>query len=168
MVNEEGGIDLEQFRVEAIVDRTNTTGVVWLGLSVGCAQCHDHKFDPISQKEYYRLYAFFNNSDDPKFELASPADLPKRREVQTRARRLEKELKALDGITPEKLAAWEGSLPPASRTMLPKRIQAILAIAPNGRNPRQEQALLDAYRKVDKTRHAVGGLAGPFALAAHA
>ena len=56
--NEEGGTNPEQFRVERTVDRTNTTGSVWLGLTVGCAQCHTHKYDPISHKEYYQLYAF--------------------------------------------------------------------------------------------------------------
>ena len=60
-INEEGGIDIEQFRVESVVDRVNTTGSVWLGLTVGCCQCHDHKFDPLSQREYYQLFAFFNN-----------------------------------------------------------------------------------------------------------
>jgi hypothetical protein len=64
LINEEGGSDPEQFRVEAVMDRVNTTGAVWLGLTVGCAQCHSHKFDPISHVEYYRLYAFFNSSSD--------------------------------------------------------------------------------------------------------
>src|SRR5579871_477495 len=73
-INEEGGVDPEQFRVEAVIDRVNTTGSVWLGLTVGCCQCHNHKFDPISQREYYQLFAFFNNQDEPKLPLAS-ADL---------------------------------------------------------------------------------------------
>src|SRR5262249_52373521 len=60
LINQEGGIDLEQFRVESVVDRVNTTGSVWLGLTVGCAQCHDHKYDPLTQREYYQLFAFFN------------------------------------------------------------------------------------------------------------
>ncbi len=59
--NREGGVKLEQFRFEETVDRTNTLGSVWLGLTVGCAQCHDHKYDPFSQKDYYQLFAFFNN-----------------------------------------------------------------------------------------------------------
>ncbi|MCS7020878.1 MAG: PSD1 and planctomycete cytochrome C domain-containing protein [Gemmataceae bacterium] len=63
--NEEGGTDPEQFRVERTVDRTNTTGTVWLGLTIACAQCHDHKYDPITQVDYYRLYAFFNSCDEP-------------------------------------------------------------------------------------------------------
>ncbi|MBX7209592.1 MAG: PSD1 and planctomycete cytochrome C domain-containing protein [Verrucomicrobiaceae bacterium] len=62
-VNGEGGIDPEQFRVESVVDRVNTTGTVWLGMSVGCAQCHDHKFDPLTQKEYYEIFAFFNGTE---------------------------------------------------------------------------------------------------------
>jgi hypothetical protein len=70
-INEEGGIDKEQFRVDSVVDRVNTTGLVWLGLSVGCAQCHDHKFDPISQKEYYQFFSFFNNSDEPSTSITA-------------------------------------------------------------------------------------------------
>jgi len=62
--NYEGGIDFEQYRVEAVVDRVSTTGAAFLGLTLGCARCHDHKFDPISQKEFYQLYAYFNNIDE--------------------------------------------------------------------------------------------------------
>jgi mono/diheme cytochrome c family protein len=54
----------EEYRVVAVKDRTDTTGVVWLGLTIGCAQCHSHKFDPITQREYYGLYSFFSNADE--------------------------------------------------------------------------------------------------------
>jgi hypothetical protein len=64
LINQEGGTDPEQFRIEAVMDRVATTGAVWLGLTVGCAQCHTHKFDPISHREYYGLYAFFNSGAD--------------------------------------------------------------------------------------------------------
>ena len=64
LINQEGGTDREQFRVEAAMDRANTTGAVWLGLTVGCAQCHSHKYDPISQREYYQFFAFFNSAQD--------------------------------------------------------------------------------------------------------
>ena len=64
LINQEGGSDREQFRVESVIDRVNTTGAVWLGLTVGCAQCHTHKFDPITHREYYELFAFFNNTED--------------------------------------------------------------------------------------------------------
>ena len=62
--NREGGVKIEQFRFEEVIDRTNTVGTVWLGLTVGCAQCHDHKYDPITQKDYYNFFAFFNNADE--------------------------------------------------------------------------------------------------------
>jgi hypothetical protein len=63
-INQEGGIDPEQFRIESVLDRVNTYGTAFLGLTVSCAQCHDHKFDPISHREYYQLFAFFNSSVD--------------------------------------------------------------------------------------------------------
>jgi hypothetical protein len=68
-LNQEGGIDVEQFRVDSIFDRVGTTGTVWLGLTIGCAQCHDHKFDPIAQKDFYRLFAVFNNQDEPTLKV---------------------------------------------------------------------------------------------------
>jgi hypothetical protein len=60
----EAGTDREQYRVESVFDRVDTVGTVFLGLSVGCARCHDHKFDPIAQRDYYRLFALFNNNDE--------------------------------------------------------------------------------------------------------
>jgi len=70
--NREGGADVEEYRVEQVIDRVSTIGTAWLGLTIGCARCHDHKYDPISQKEFYQLYAFFNNAD----EINIPAPLP--------------------------------------------------------------------------------------------
>jgi hypothetical protein len=64
VINEEGGTDDEQFRNEEVVDRVNATGAVWLGLTLGCAQCHTHKYDPITHREYFELFAFFNNGTD--------------------------------------------------------------------------------------------------------
>ena len=64
MVNRENGTVIEQYRVASVVDRINTTMTVWEGTTIGCAQCHSHKFDPFSQKEFYRLFAFFNNTED--------------------------------------------------------------------------------------------------------
>lgn len=81
MANNETGIIDEEYRVEAVVDRVDTTATVWLGLTVGCALCHDHKYDPISQREYYQLFAYFNSSvenglatkDDPVPTLEVPS-----------------------------------------------------------------------------------------------
>src|SRR5262249_37456498 len=72
LTNREGGVDQEQFRVEAVVDRVNTTAKVFLGVTLGCAQCHDHKYDPFSQREYYQFLAFFNSDK----EVDIPAPLP--------------------------------------------------------------------------------------------
>ncbi|MCI0742462.1 MAG: PSD1 and planctomycete cytochrome C domain-containing protein [Gemmataceae bacterium] len=79
--NEEGGTNPEQFRVERVVDRTNTTGAVWLGLTIGCAQCHTHKYDPITHKEYYQFYAFLNSCDEPKLPLPTPEQEARLREL---------------------------------------------------------------------------------------
>lgn len=70
--NREGGVNKEQFRFEETVDRVNTIGTVWLGLTIGCAQCHDHKYDPIKQEDFYRTLAFLNNID----EQLVPAPMP--------------------------------------------------------------------------------------------
>ena len=64
LTNTEGGTDQEQWRVAAVMDRTETLGSVWLGLTVGCARCHNHKYDALTQEEYYKLYAYFNNADE--------------------------------------------------------------------------------------------------------
>ncbi len=118
--NEEGGTDAEQFRVERTVDRANTTAAVWLGLTAGCAQCHDHKYDPVSQKDYYRLYAFFDSCDEPTLPLGGPPDLEKQiADVQTKlaaarlagsdedAKKLIAELKKVQGQAPTTLVMRE-------------------------------------------------------------
>jgi hypothetical protein len=64
MFNGEGGRIPEETRVENVMDRTETTGTIWLGVTIGCCRCHDHKYDPFTQREYYRLYAFFNNTSE--------------------------------------------------------------------------------------------------------
>ncbi len=83
MTNTEGGTDDEEFRDAAVKDRVATTGQVWMGITWGCAQCHTHKYDPVSHKEYYALYAFFNdtadadkNDDSPTLEIAEGVSTP--------------------------------------------------------------------------------------------
>lgn len=72
--NTEAGVDLELYRTKELVDRVNTTGMIWLGLTLGCAECHDHKHDPISQKEFYQFYSFFNNADDSSVKVTRDWD----------------------------------------------------------------------------------------------
>jgi|JI10StandDraft_1071094.scaffolds.fasta_scaffold02521_8 hypothetical protein len=87
MLNEEGGIDPLEFRFHAMVDRVGTTGTVWLGMSVACAQCHNHKYDPVSQKEYYQLMAYLNNAEEPELELVDEALQKERDEAQQKIQR---------------------------------------------------------------------------------
>src|SRR5262245_43443377 len=75
LTNKEGGVDQEEFRCKATVDRTSTTGTIWLGLTVGCAECHTHKYDPITQREYYQLYAFFNNASEKEIPAPRRAEI---------------------------------------------------------------------------------------------
>ncbi|MCA9099002.1 MAG: DUF1549 domain-containing protein, partial [Planctomycetaceae bacterium] len=80
MLNEEGGIDPLEFRFYAMVDRLNTTSTAWLGLTMGCAVCHNHKYDPVSQREYYQMLAFLNNADEPRLDIPQ-TELTKQREA---------------------------------------------------------------------------------------
>jgi hypothetical protein len=84
MTNEEGGIDVEEFRFHALVDRIGTTGTVWLGLTLGCCQCHSHKYDPFSQHEYYGLFALLNNADEPEMNVPDEAVRDKRAEIEAK------------------------------------------------------------------------------------
>jgi len=106
LTNREGGIDTEQFRFENLVDRTATAGTVWLGLTIGCAQCHDHKYDPLKQKDFYRLAAFFDNVEEVDIDAAMPGELgpwlTKRGEYRAKRDQLLKEYHV-----PELETAWE-------------------------------------------------------------
>ena len=92
MINEEGGIDPLEFRYYASVDRINTTSTVWLGLTLGCAQCHTHKFDPIPHHDYYRLMAFLNNADEPTIDVPQADLAAKRTEIERKIAKLEADL----------------------------------------------------------------------------
>jgi len=105
MTNSEGGTDDEEFRVAAVVDRVNTTMQVWMGMTFGCAQCHSHKYDPISQEEYYRFFAIWNQSEDADRGNESPT-----LKVTSEAQKLqragyEKEIEALEKKRVEEAAA---------------------------------------------------------------
>lgn len=77
LTNREGGIDQGEARYKELVDRVNATGTIWLGITIGCAQCHHHPYDPFSQRDFYQLYAYFNNTDDTEIELVSELDTEK-------------------------------------------------------------------------------------------
>ncbi len=92
MLNEEGGIDPLEYRYQAVVDRVATTGTVWLGLTTGCAQCHTHKYDPITHTDYFRMFALFNGADEPELEVPDERLAAERRRAARRIGRMESEL----------------------------------------------------------------------------
>jgi len=116
MVTGETGIIDEEYRVEYVADRMETTSTVWMGLTVGCARCHDHKYDPISQADYYRLFAFFNSSveqgmvsqDDPPpvMDVASPAQRSELERLGGQRKNAEVEFDAVTTPLAPRIAAW--------------------------------------------------------------
>lgn len=135
LTNNEGGTNDEEFRNVAVVDRVNTTYAVWMGTTMACAQCHTHKYDPLTQKEYYQSFALFNNSEDadrgdesPLFEVWTEEQLQQR---QTLQQQLAEDQKILDTMTPElqqALKTWETALPRQPQWQTPK----VLAVKSEG------------------------------------
>ncbi len=124
MLNQEGGVDKEEYRWYSLVDRVNTTASVWLGTTLACAQCHNHKFDPFPQKDYYRFLAFFDNSEytisdlgqgegwvvEPELELPTPEQEASSKQIKAEMGRLQM---ILDTPTPEletAQASWETAM----------------------------------------------------------
>ena len=152
MTNEEGGVDPEESRYEVLVDRTNTTATVFLGTTLGCAQCHNHKYDPFTQKDYYRLLAFFANEDfdskgfgdgtryfEPILELATPEQEAARKDLQADIDRFDKELKTSTPELRDAQSRWEESLRAAFAAWTPVAPQdatatggAVLRVMPDG------------------------------------
>src|SRR5438876_5682798 len=134
LTNLEGGVDAEQFRVEQVIDRVNTTGKAFLGLTVGCAQCHDHKYDPISQREYYQFFSFFNSDVEKDIEAPFPGER-ERYEVAEKdheARQAElrvavEERKTALGVLQTK---WEAGLAVVELRKLPAPVRDALLIEP--------------------------------------
>jgi hypothetical protein len=123
MTNEEGGVDPEESLYEVLVDRVNTTSTVWLGTTLGCAQCHSHKYDPLSQKDYYRMLAFFATTEyetrvagdgtrfsEARLDLATPDQEQARVRVQADIDRLDRELRTVTPAFRDEQAAWEASM----------------------------------------------------------
>lgn len=107
MVNEEGGIDPEQFRMEAMFDRMEAIGKGVLGVTIQCAQCHNHKYDPLTQEEYYRLFAFLNNSHESSAAVYTPDQLRKRADLFRNIAEIEGGLQHRMPDWKQRMAAWE-------------------------------------------------------------
>ncbi|MCA9063315.1 MAG: PSD1 domain-containing protein [Planctomycetaceae bacterium] len=114
LINTEGGTKADQFRDEQVKDRVDTTGLVWMGLTIGCAKCHHHKFDPISQTEYYQLYAFFNstadnNSETPILKVPSDTQSKQIEELTTEIKSLNETIVG-DTERADRQLRWEAAL----------------------------------------------------------
>jgi len=107
MINEEGGIDPEQFRMEAMFDRMDAIGKGMLGITIQCAQCHNHKFDPLKQEEYYGMFAFLNSSYEGGIAVYRPQEQMKREEIFGKIRQIEDELQSRTPDWQERMARWE-------------------------------------------------------------
>ncbi len=142
MLNEEGGIDHEQFRVDAVADRVATTGSVFLGLTLGCARCHDHKFDPIAQKEFFQIFAFFNSADEPTLEMGTPDQIARATALRAQRRAVENELRDFE-------RSWTKNLGEAQQREIPTAISTIMALAPEQRDDRQWRTYFDFARPLN-------------------
>jgi len=103
MINEEGGADPEQFRMEAMFDRMDAVGTAILGLTIRCGQCHDHKYDPLTQREYYRMFAFLNNCHEAQITVYTPAEQAKREAVL-------REIRSVEGSWKQRNPAWRAAM----------------------------------------------------------
>ncbi|MFO0938209.1 MAG: PSD1 and planctomycete cytochrome C domain-containing protein [Gemmataceae bacterium] len=110
MINEEGGVDPEQFRMEAMFDRMDAVGKAMLGLTIQCAQCHSHKYDPITQTEYYRLFAYLNRSNESNVTVYTAEERAQRADLFRKIAAIENELKHRSPNWPEQMAKWEKSV----------------------------------------------------------
>ena len=128
LTNREGGVDNAQFKFEAAIDRTNTVAATWMGLTAGCAQCHDHKYDPFSQKDYYQLFAFFEGLDEVDIDAPLPGEigpyLKNRDEYRAKRAALLNEYKA-----PELQTDWERQMLEARAIQANEPIGTWLGIA---------------------------------------
>ncbi len=180
LLNQEGGVDDEEARFDILIDRVNTTATVWLGSTIGCAQCHNHKYDPFSQRDYYKLMAFFDNHEykilelgnsegwvvEPELEMPTPEQAAKRKALRDEIAKTETRIKA---ETPELIAAqtaWEReqvseasqwtTLDPTAFTSTSGTTFTKLedkSLLASGANPEREEYVIKTQTKV---RHLTG------------
>ena len=149
LLNLEGGVDFEQYRVESVVDRVDVTGIALLGLSLGCARCHDHKYDPISQHEFYEFFAFFNNIDElsgdfknnegrarayePVLEFGTDEQYLRRDAITAQIEAMQAEQSAYQKSLLAQQSEWEASLTETQIAEFPLGVQRLL------RTPREDR-----------------------------
>ncbi len=158
--NEEGGTDQEQFRVDAVVDRLSTTGAAFMGLTLGCARCHDHKYDPISQREFYQLFAIFNGADEPTLSVPTEQEAAEEAPLREDIASLKKRLNDTESSSAPRQVEWEkkfldevdaldkaGTAPLVVRTAEP--VRELLKKPANKRSAAEKKLVLEEFRRHD-------------------
>ena len=168
--NVEAGVDPEENRTDQVIDRVNTTGTVWLGTSLECAQCHNHKYDPFTQQDYYQIFAFFNNTplevtqqdmsvsfnlSGPKLVMPMPEeDEKKLANLNKKKRSLNRNLSKRKKELSESLTKWESKLLEQSKDQadkkIPKSITEILSVESSKRSEKQKTSLMEYYVEQDE------------------
>jgi len=155
-INQEGGIDPEQFRIECVMDRVATTGTAFLGLTIGCAQCHDHKFDPISQREYYQLFAFFNSTVEdghgksmPGGLLEVPGEFEPGENIEKELQETEADLDRYLDTKGSAVSQWEQSLAPDQIAKLKTAVRDALNVPFAELTKKQKRIVYSAFRSDD-------------------
>ncbi len=170
MANNESGIIDEEYRVEYVADRLETTGTTWLGLTIGCARCHDHKYDPITQREFYQLFAFFNSvpesglikNDNPPPVLSVPSEQQTQEmiRVSAAAQQAEREFMPVTAALRQQIAEWEKT---AAASLKPSPVEKLIAHFPFdgqidakhfGTSDVFQNGILGQSAKFDATQHA--------------
>ena len=152
---EEGGAQAKDYEVRMLTDRVRAIGTVFLGATIGCSQCHDHKFDPITQRDFYAMGAFFADLKEqaigklePGMELPTPAQSARRAEWQGRVAEAKQETeRAVPGLEAEALA-WQAGLEHAATEKFSKELKAAVALPAVFQSAAQRQLVLEKYREV--------------------
>jgi len=159
MTNREDGVNREEFRIEQVIDRASTVGTAWLGLTLGCARCHDHKYDPISQKEFYQLCAFFDQATEVNIEAPLPGEVGPYLQGKPEHDRKRKELFTEYRVA-ELQTAWEKKILEAADNLNAELVwalawrrvglsfdggQDILRLDPSERTQKQKDRLTDYF-----------------------
>jgi hypothetical protein len=155
-INQEGGIDPEQFRVESVMDRVNTTATAWLGVTLACAQCHDHKFDPFTQRDYYQFYAFFNSTIEDGHGKGAPEGMleiaGENESAEARLKELSETEIELDRYISTKVSdvvKWQESLTPQTLETFKSEVRKALEVPLADRTIRQKRIVYAAFRPDD-------------------
>jgi Protein of unknown function (DUF1553)/Protein of unknown function (DUF1549) len=133
--------------VEANIDRVNAFGTAYLGLTLGCAQCHDHKFDPISQTEYFQFYAFFNQADDVVHDFASPQEAAERDALNDQVFLLKRELASYQGGPDQDPLVWAARLSSDKLMAVPSELRMAIGMLSKDRSPEQLKMIQDAHSR---------------------